>query len=179
MGAVFDVYNTVATSTKVLRPIRPVFDIVFWVLSAGMVYDLTFLSIQGEFRLYTFMLLVVGYLIYRVTVRAVIVESALFIVRVIRLTVRFLARIIYVLIGLPLIACARLFFALLKTAYRMLLAIENVVSQTIRAVFLVVTFPVGRYLKADRNWRKKLTNIEQGFWDWLSNLLKKNSGSVS
>lgn len=179
MGTAFDLYNTVSAATKVLRPIRPVFDMLFWILSAGTVYYLTFITIQGQFRLYTLLLLIVGYAIYRITFRQWIVESALFIVRVIRSTLKFFAHVVYVLFGLPLIAFGRLCITLLKVVYALLMMVENIVSQIVRFALLILMLPILRYLKPEAVWRKKLVQLEKGFWDWLSNLLTKNWGSPS
>lgn len=179
MGMAFDFYTTVAKSTKVVRPLRPLFDVLFWIASAICVYYITFVTIQGEFRVYTFLLLGVGYGIYRALFRRVVVGSALLVVRMIRITLRVVGRLVYTVIGLPLVMLFKVVLALCRGFYRVTRSIEDIVCRTLSLVFAVLVFPFRRFLHADTAWRKKLQEYEKVFWDALSNLLRKKPRSVS
>ncbi|GEO26336.1 hypothetical protein AAC03nite_21210 [Alicyclobacillus acidoterrestris] len=179
MGTAFDFYSTVTGATKLLRWIRPLLDLFFWVASGFFVYYLTFITIQGTFRVYTFLLIGVGYVVYRFLFRRVVVGSAFAIVRFARALVTFVARLLYRLIGLPIVVTWRVMFRLLQILYRFGCHIEDGVVAVVRLVLRIVCFPVRGFLSPERAWRKKLQALEQVFWDWLSNVLKKKPGSVS
>ncbi|WAH42214.1 spore cortex biosynthesis protein YabQ [Alicyclobacillus fastidiosus] len=179
MGTAFDFYSTVTGATKLLRWLRPFLDLVFWVASGFVVYYLTFITIQGTFRVYTFLLIGVGYLVYRVLFRRVVIGSAFAIVRFVRGVVMFFGRLLYRLIGVPILVTCRVAWRILCILYALGCHIEDGISAVIRFVATVCFFPLRRFWKPERAWRKKLQAYEQVFWDWLSNVLKKKPRSVS
>ncbi|WAH37339.1 spore cortex biosynthesis protein YabQ [Alicyclobacillus dauci] len=179
MGTTFDFYSTVTGATKYLRWLRPALDILFWVVSGLAVYYLTFITILGDFRLYTFLLLGVGYLVYRALFRRIVIGSAFAVVRFVKGLILFCGRVLYRLIGIPVIACVRVLYTLLHILYVIGCRIEDGVSAVIRVIFRIVFFPLRRYFHPEQPWRKKLRTVEQGFWEQLSNWLRKKPGSVS
>lgn len=179
MGATFDFYNTVTGATRFLRPLRPVLDLAFWLISGVMVYYVTYITISGDFRLWVFLLVGVGYLSYRALFRTIVIGSAFVIVRIVKAIVLFFGRLLYRLIGIPLLVCGRGLWALLRILYIVLCRFEDVGAAIVRTTLRIVLFPARRVVHADRPWRKKLVLWEQGFWEWLSNLLKKKPNSVS
>lgn len=179
MGTVFDFYSTLTGATKYLKWLRPILDILFWVAAALTVYYITFITIQGEFRVYTFLLLGVGYLVYRVLFRRVVIGSTFAIVHVLRVICVFCGRLLYRLLGIPLIVCCKGMLMLLRLLYAVLCRLEDIVSALVGFLLKLVFFPARRFVTPDRLWRKKLAVWEQGFWTWLSNVLRKKPRSVS
>lgn len=179
MGAVFDFYNTILGAIRLLRRMRGAVDLVFWLVSGLIVYFFTYRTISGTFRIWTFLLLIVGYLIYRAALRKVVIGSAFAVLRITRLIALGIAKFVYVMVGVPMIWLFRLVFAILKLLYAIGQRLENGVARLVLGVALVLLFPFRRYLKPDRLWRKKLREAEKGFWDWVSKLLQKKPGSVS
>lgn len=179
MGSVFDFYSTVTGATRYLRWLRPILDLFFWIASGLAVYYLTFITIQGEFRMYTFLLICVGYLVYRAVFRRVVTRSAFAIVRFVKALILFFGRFFYRLIGIPVLTFVRAVFALVRIVYVIGCRLENGVAAMVSVILKIVFFPVRNLMTPERRWRKKLQEWEQGFWVWLSNLLKKKPRSVS
>lgn len=179
MGTVFDFYNTIMGAIRFIRPLRAVVDLLYWTISGLVVYFFTYRTISGSFRIWTFLLLIVGYLVYRVALRRVVIGSAFVVLAMMRRIVLGIARILYRLIGIPLILCWRLVFAILRFLYAVGRAMEDVVARMIVFIMMILLFPVRRYLKPDLPWRKKLENMEKGFWNWVSKVLQKKPRSVS
>lgn len=179
MGAVFDFYNTVTSTAKFLRRLRSLLDLAFWLASGLVVYYAAYRTIAGEFRLWTFLLVFVGYLVYRGLFRRLVIDSAFAVVRIVSGVCRLIGRILYRLIGLPLLTCLRGVIGLLRLLYIVGCRIEDMGAAVLRTTFAVLLFPIRRYTRPERAWRKKLVVWEQGFWDQLSNWLRKRPGSAS
>jgi spore cortex biosynthesis protein YabQ len=179
MGTAFDFYSTVTGSTKYLRWMRPGLDLGFWLSAGVVVYYLTYITIWGEFRVYTFLLLGVGYLVYRAVFRKVVIGSAFVVVRIVKALLLFVGRLLYRLIGVPIFTCWRALAKIILLLYKLGCRIEDVVSAVLGTCFKIIFFPVRKYLDPERPWRKKLHTWEQGFWDRLSNVLEKKPPSVS
>ncbi|GMA64008.1 spore cortex biosynthesis protein YabQ [Alicyclobacillus fastidiosus] len=163
MGTAFDFYSTVTGATKLLRWLRPFLDLVFWVASGFVVYYLTFITIQGTFRVYTFLLIGVGYLVYRVLFRRVVIGSAFAIVRFVRGVVMFFGRLLYRLIGVPILVTCRVAWRILCILYALGCHIEDGISAVIRFVATVCFFPLRRFWKPERAWRKNFKHMSRCF----------------
>lgn len=179
MGTVFDIYNTVTGAARILRPLRPLLDVVFWLASGVVVYVVTFRTISGEFRVWTFVLVGLGYLLYRVLLRRTIIRSAFVIVQIMKAIVLFFSRLLYRLIGVPLLVCGRGLWGAIHIVYIAGCRVEDVIAAILRMTIRIVLFPWKRLLTPLRPWQKILLQWEEGFWTWLSNLLRKKSGPAS
>ncbi|SIS86042.1 MULTISPECIES: spore cortex biosynthesis protein YabQ [Alicyclobacillus] len=178
MGAVFDWYNTIATSLRLLRHLRPLCDLAFWVASAICVYLLTFRTIDGEFRIWTLVLVAAGYGLYRVTLRRRVIRGAFAVVAAIRFVARIVRRTMEVLIVWPLRLAARVALAILGVLYRAGVWLEDVVCRILAVAFAVVSFPVRRYIRRDAAWRKKLAAWQEDLWQRASNWLIQSRGQA-
>ncbi|MCL6454560.1 MAG: spore cortex biosynthesis protein YabQ [Alicyclobacillus sp.] len=134
MGAVFDVYNTVLGSTKWFRWLRPAVDVVFWVVSACGLYFLALKCDAGRLRLYTFLLVALGYALYQLTAHDAVVASAFRIVRFIQRMVNALLRVVNILVWRPLSALLRLLLRGLRAVYWLACRLEDGLFWTLRLV---------------------------------------------
>lgn len=172
MGIVFDFYNTVTGSSKWLRWLRPLLDILFWCLSGVFVYDLTFITDSGRFRLYTFGLVAVGYLAYRLLLHHFVVSSAFVVVRFVALILGLIWRVFDWLILAPLRAIWRLVRALARSAYWMGCRIENI------CIWVCTTLlrPFGLLLRAPwkraEPWRRQFDQWMEGMFAQVSKWFK-------
>ncbi|WP_067850120.1 spore cortex biosynthesis protein YabQ [Alicyclobacillus mali (ex Roth et al. 2021)] len=178
MGAVFDWYNTISGGFRWLRRLRPLCDLAFWTASAFLVYLLTFRTIDGEFRLWTLVLLAVGYGLYRLTLRRRVMRSAFAVVAVIRFIVRIVRRALEMVVVWPLRLLARLALGVGRALYRAGIVVENGLCRMVAILFAVVTFPVRRYVRRDAAWRKKLVAWQEDFWQRASNWLIQSRKSA-
>jgi spore cortex biosynthesis protein YabQ len=169
MGMVFDVYNTVLGASRWLRWLRPFLDLTYWLAAAGVVFYLTFVTDLGRFRLYTFGLLLLGYLVYRALLHHAIVGSAFAIVRFIRGIVLLAARGVNWVLIRPLGAILRLVWFVLRQLYRLLCLLEDAVVWVARFWLSLFTFPLRRPWQQTAPARARIHHRWEGFWARASN----------
>lgn len=178
MGAVFDVYNTVTGSSKWLRWLRPLFDVLFWLLSAGLVYYAAFVTNQGQLRIYTFVLLILGYGLYRLLAHRLVVSGAYGVVRFVRAATTFLWKTVYLVLVQPIRFLLRVVWFCLTHLYRLGRVLEDVLCRIIAIVWRIVFFPVRRWLPAQADWTLSIQTRWEDFWTWLSNRISSNAQRV-
>ncbi|SFU99732.1 spore cortex biosynthesis protein YabQ [Alicyclobacillus macrosporangiidus] len=125
MGTVFDLYNTVTGASRWFRWMRPALDLLFWLVSAAVVYHLVFRFDDGRVRLYVFLLLGAGYVLYRATVRTLVIRSAFAVVRAVRGLIHLVWRAVYALLVAPVLLWFRLLWRLLHLVYQVLCRAED------------------------------------------------------
>lgn len=125
MGIVFDIYNTVTSVSRWLRWLRPTLDITFWISSAAFVYAAVFYLDNGRLRLYTFVLVFAGYVVYKSTLHPHVVGSAFAIMRAIEAVIRAVYRVVYTFTVRPMLAVLRVGAALTRFLYRVLCVLED------------------------------------------------------
>jgi spore cortex biosynthesis protein YabQ len=178
MGAVFDFYNTVTGSTKWLRWIRPVLDVLFWVLSAGIVYYVAFITDNGALRIYTLVLLVLGYLLYRLFLHRIVVGGAYGVVRVIRAVAQFVIWIVVILVVRPIHVMLRIVWFILRRLYELGLWLENVLFAVTTFFARFFSYPIRRIWPSDAKSLQTITDLWEEFWTWLSNVIANRSERV-
>lgn len=141
MGTVFDVYNTVTGATKWFRWLRPILDILFWVVSSCAVYYAALSMDNGRLRFYTFGLLAIGYVVYRVTIRDAVVGSAFRIVRFFQAVFRFITRVLDIVLWRPLMGLLHGVFRILRVVYTGLCRVEDALFWILRLVFVRMIWP--------------------------------------
>jgi spore cortex biosynthesis protein YabQ len=174
LGTVFDFYNTITGASNWLRWLRPTLDFIFWIAAALLVFRLSLDTDQGRFRLYTFGLLLVGYMVYVSLAKRYVIGSAFAIVRLVRAIILMVWRFIYILLLRPLIALLRIGFSILKVMYRVGLRVENWITWMVGHLMRILLFPFTPYLRWVQPIYKKITHYGQGIWIQLSNLLRKS-----
>lgn len=174
MGTVFDLYNTVTGASRWLRWLRPVLDLSFWMLSAVGVYYVVFVIDDGRVRLYTLILLLLGYLIYRVTFHHTVVSGAFTVVRWISALLRLVYRILNGLVFRPIRWLLSLIRGVLTRLYGVLYALENGLFWILRFWLRILKWPLGR-----RPWVLRtqtfFATYWEGFWTQASKWIKKRS----
>lgn len=177
MGTVYDVYNTVSGSSRWLRWLRPVLDLAFWCLSAVTVYYITFLTDDGRFRLYTFALLLIGYLIYRILLHHAVVGSAFAVVRVVRTLLIALGRLANAIVFQPVRFILSVIWSIAGQVYVLLRRIEDLAVWILRFWIRILFFPFRGFiprLGQDRgkSFFNKFMDKWEGMWTDLSNWIK-------
>lgn len=175
MGTVFDLYNTVTGASKWLRWLRPTLDLAFWIVSALAVYYVVFVTDDGRLRFYTFILLLLGYLLYRFSFHHTVVSSAFAIVRLIAFVVRLVYRIVDSLLLRPLRIIWLVVKGLCLRLYEFFCVVENGLFWILRFWTRILKWPVaGRWA-----WTAKLQMIFAAYWEvfWIqmSKWLKKRT----
>ncbi|QSO47941.1 spore cortex biosynthesis protein YabQ [Alicyclobacillus mengziensis] len=172
MGTVFDVYNTVTSAAKWFRWLRPVLDVVFWALSAFVVYYVALRMDSGRLRIYTFILLVIGYGLYRVMFHATVVASAFRIVRFTQGILRAVARVLDVLVWRPIQMLLRILTRALSGLYQLGCKLESLLFWVLRGVILRVLWRwLGRIPQMERSFLL-VGRVWKDFWDRTSNYVR-------
>lgn len=178
MGIVFDFYNTVTGSSKWLRWLRPLLDILFWCLSGAFVYYLTFITDSGRFRIYTFGLVAAGYFVYRLLLHHFVVSSAFAVVRFVAFILALVWRVIDWLILAPLRVVWRVVRAVARSAYWTLFRLENIciwICTTLLRPFSIL-FQVP-WRRAEP-WRRQIDGWMEGMFAQMSKWLKHRHDAV-
>jgi spore cortex biosynthesis protein YabQ len=178
MGIVFDFYNTVTGVSKWLRWLRPILDISFWCLSAVFVYYLTFITDSGRFRLYTFGLIAVGYLIYRLILHHYVVGSAFAIVRLVGMMLRLIWKLIDAVLLAPIRVALRLVSGLSRMVYWIGCKVEDVVAWLLRIGVTVICLPLRRPWVLTAPLRNQIEQYVEGMYEQASKWLKRRHESV-
>jgi spore cortex biosynthesis protein YabQ len=173
MGTVFDIYNTVTSIANWLRFLRSILDIVFFAVSGVLVFRVSLMTDNGRFRLYTFGLLLIGYMIYRLLLHNVVVASSHTIVRLIGAVILGLWKIVVLFVIKPVVVILHMILVLLVFGYRLGCKIEDLACWIIALVSKIALFPFRGYKKIFANHTAKLKGFEEGIWLHLSNWLKR------
>lgn len=175
LGAVFDVYNTVTGASKWLRWIRPVLDVVFWIAAAAAVFFVMFTTDDGRLRIYTFLILAVGYVLYRVFFHHRVVHSAFRVVRIVGAALRSVARVVYATLIWPLWMLLRIVTATLRQLYRLMCRLEDVLFSAL-AFLLKLSMFLTRWKSGPvTSLREKIDRRMEGIWEWASNTIRRAS----
>lgn len=177
MGTVFDIYNTVTGSSKWLRWLRPTLDIAFWAASAVGVYYVVFLTDDGRIRIYTYLLLLLGYVLYRAVLHHKVVASAFAIVRVLQRLFRMVYQVIYVLTVRPMLVLWRGVSWAARMVYRVLQMLEDALFWVLGFWLKVLVWPFRRSMRQS-TFQTIILERWEGLWNRASNWLKNNSERV-
>lgn len=179
MGCVFDIYNTVTSSSKWLRWLQPLLDLSFWLVSAGAVFYATYVTDHGRLRVYTFLVLLLGYGLYRILAHRLVVRAAFGVVRLVAGMLRLFFRIINVLVVRPIRLICRMIAWIFKLAYRAGCGIENLTVTVVRFILSIISRPLSGPFRriASVPWLLQMSIRWEGIWatasKWLKYGLKK------
>lgn len=174
LGTTFDFYNTVTGATNWLRWTRPILDIAFWVTGALIVFRLSLATDDGRLRLYTFGLLLVGYLLYAAMAKRIVVGSALAIVHAVRRILRFIWYGFNILVIQPIWFVIKICMTCLKLLYQLGMRVENVLTWIAVRLLKLTLFPISPTLRWLQPWGEKISVYQEGIWTRLSNWLRKS-----
>lgn len=178
MGAAFDIYNTVLGSTKWLRWLRPALDVLFWFVSACLVYYVAFVTDKGELRLYTLVILLIGFGLYRLLAHRLVVGGAHGFVRLIRTVVLLCVRLVNILVMKPICALLKVIWMLLKFFYLIGIRLENALCWVADIILKALFFPVRWMWPKNASWPLKIQQHWEDFWGWLSKRILNGSERV-
>ncbi|MCL6626617.1 spore cortex biosynthesis protein YabQ [Alicyclobacillus shizuokensis] len=177
MGAVFDIYNTVLASSRWLRWLRPVLDLAFWLVAAAVVFYVTFVTDFGRFRVYTFALLLIGWLVYRVTLHHTVVSSAFAIMRMVRAVALFFAKMVDWLLLRPLRFLLLTVWVVLTRLYWLLCQVENGLFWVVRFWLSILAWPLRGPWQHSAALRGQIRARWEGIWERASNWILRDHHS--
>lgn len=127
LGAVYDMYRVILRHWKFLRWASPILDFAFWIFSFAVVFWSLMWANNGDLRIYVFVVLGLGLLIYRIFLQRIVVGSTIGIIMGIRYVCIQLYRAFMALVVRPVMTFVRLFISLCKVIDRILQSLERVI----------------------------------------------------
>ncbi len=131
LGTIYDIYRTSLKEWRYLRPFSPLFDLLFWIFSLIFIFTLLLGVNDGDVRFVIFVLLFLGYIVYRFTLHRIIVASTRLTVRFILQILRFMLRVLYVIFVQPILVLYRGAIQILHLVDRMLYLMEPMIAKPV------------------------------------------------
>lgn len=120
LGAVYDMYRVVLRHWKFLRWASPIFDFAFWILAMAVVFGSLMWTNHGDLRVYVFVVMLMGYGVYRIFFRRVIIGSTVGIILGIGYICLGVYRAFLAVVVGPVKRLLKALFALLRVVDRLL-----------------------------------------------------------
>lgn len=127
LGAVYDMYRVVLRHWKFLRWAGPIFDFAFWILGIFVVFWSLMWANHGDLRIYVFLVMLIGYGLYRIFLRRIVVGSTVGIIMGIRYICLTVYRLFLLVIVGPLKRIGLALLALLRALDRLLRVLERAI----------------------------------------------------
>jgi spore cortex biosynthesis protein YabQ len=119
LGAVYDVYRTILAEWKYLRFLSSILDFVYWIFGLLLVLWALQWANHGDVRIYTILLMVIGYSLYRLLLRKIVVGSTVGMVLAITYVCKVIWRVFMLVFVTPLLWVWSLFLAILRMINRL------------------------------------------------------------
>jgi spore cortex biosynthesis protein YabQ len=176
LGAVYDVYRVVLKQWRFLRFFNPVFDLMFWIFALVLVFWALMWANNGDVRLYVFVILLLGLLVYRLLFRKIVVSGTVGVILGMKALGLLIYRMFLLLVVQPLLLLGRLLLALLRALDRVAQVIETVIlwpfrpilrllHKGLKRVFVPIEEPLVRYWKHMNNVKGFLVSLSNWFFN--------------
>lgn len=156
LGAVYDSYTVVLRHWKFLRFLEPVIDLSYWLISLGGVFYLLLKVNEADFRFYVYFLMLIGFVIYRVTLRKAVIQSTVGIVLAIGWICMVIVKTVQYFIINPILWILRTIYRILLALNRLLKYLEKIIllpfEWLILGGFKIFIWILSPILKPIRNW---------------------------
>lgn len=165
LGIILDLYQVLKARFRLRGWIVSLIDLLYWFVSAGLVFSLLMWSNWGELRFYIFLAIALGIFLYYKWFHQSVLRFLRLLVRIIEQVIYQLYRLWVLLIVSPLLWLWSLVRRLILLIYQLLLSI----SKGLLWPFEWVTRPIRRWLQPIVT---KLVHIYKDYRDRLRNLWK-------
>ncbi|TCP52724.1 spore cortex biosynthesis protein YabQ [Tumebacillus sp. BK434] len=145
LGAVYDVYRTILQEWKYLRWLGPLLDFAFWIFALLLVLWALHGANHADVRLYVFVLLGIGLVLYRLLLRKLVVGSTVRMVLAITYCMKMVYRLFLLLIVSPLVWLGTALLGLLRIIDRLAQFIERLILWPFQPLLRMVAW-LGRTL---------------------------------
>jgi len=167
LGIILDIYRVLTVRFRIKGWVLSLIDLLYWLISAGLVFGLLFWSNWGEWRFYLFMAVLIGLFLYHQWLSRPVIRVLRVLFKEVERLLRLVIRLIYALICVPLLWLMRFVQSLLRGLVRFLQALGRVamspllwLTRPLHQRFQAFVHPViakGRRLfRAIRKWWKQI-----------------------
>ncbi|WP_131924855.1 spore cortex biosynthesis protein YabQ [Hazenella coriacea] len=126
LGVILDTYRVLKTRFRLRGWVVSLIDLLYWTVSAALVFSLLMWSNWGELRFYIFVAICTGLFLYYQWLSRQVIQGIRWIVSVIEKLILGILRVIQTFIWLPLIQICRWVIQLLKWLWSLLFVLGKV-----------------------------------------------------
>ncbi|MBL0389118.1 hypothetical protein JJB07_21215 [Tumebacillus sp. ITR2] len=127
LGAAYDVYRTVLKEWKYLRFLGPILDFAFWIFALLLVLWAIHWANDGDVRLYVFLVMLIGFGLYRLLLRKLVVGSTVGVIKTITYILQVIGRFLFLTVITPLLWLWSLVLAVVRGIDRLASMLEKVI----------------------------------------------------
>ncbi|UOF91824.1 spore cortex biosynthesis protein YabQ [Fodinisporobacter ferrooxydans] len=168
MGALYDIYRILLREWKILKFFGPLADFLFWLAGFLFVFTALLWANHGDLRIYVFVILLIGYGLYRLLLQTFVVKSTMTIVHFIQFLIRTIYQLIIVLLVKPLLALYRVLLVLLRVLSRVGYVLEGGILWPFGLAWRILRWLFTPLFKSTQKILKKPYKKIEGFYQYLS-----------
>lgn len=170
LGIILDVYRVLTIRFRLKGWVLSFIDLMYWLVSAGLVFGLLFWSNWGEWRLYLFLAVVIGFFLYHRWVSQWVIRILKALFQQVEKVLRWLVRLLYTVICIPTLGLIRFIQMLLRGLLRLLKGFAKILL----VPFIWLTRPIHQPIQAFvRPIINKCHRIFSVVFNWFRQIRKK------
>lgn len=157
LGGLFDLYRVLAGQLKAPRYAYYLLDVFFWIVGTLLVFKLLYESNLGQVRMFIFIGLLAGVLLYFLIFSATVIQIILWLIRFTKAAIRVIKRIVEIFVITPVIWLYRAVVIFLGFLLAIAIFLYKVMLQLLYPVWRLLIWlirPLGRWLRIPV-WVKK------------------------
>lgn len=150
LGGLFDLYRVLAGQLRAPRYAYYLLDIVFWLLGTVLIFKLLYMSNLGQVRMFIFIGLLVGVGVYFLLFSKTVIQIILWMIRVVRMTIRIGKKMIQLFIVTPIVWLYRATVIFLGFLLAIAIFLYKVMLQLLYPVWRLLLWlikPLGRWIR--------------------------------
>ncbi|KJF46177.1 MULTISPECIES: spore cortex biosynthesis protein YabQ [Bacillus] len=142
LGASLDTYKLFVNREKTAKWLLAIHDLLFWVVQGLLFFYVLLLTNEGEFRLYIFLAVALGFSMYQVLMKQLYMNILKFVMRCIYQTVLVLKRLIMSMVFQPIRWIVGLIISALLFLFHSLLRLVRFAFRLVWKVLYIVCYPL-------------------------------------
>jgi len=152
MGIIFDGYRVVSAELRFTRFWIALFDVLYWIASALIVFRMLYASNDGEVRAYVFIGLAFGVLGYYWMFSRLTTKITLWLIKSIKWCIQLIIHIFQILVIKPLLLIGSIVLSLLKLGSKFTFLLYKVMLQLLRPIWIVILWLISPLTKPLIRW---------------------------
>jgi spore cortex biosynthesis protein YabQ len=170
LGALYDLYRVLTDKSKVHNWLLALLDIVFWLAGTALVFRMLYVSNQGEVRIFIFIALLAGILLYFSLLSPVTIRFISFMIKAVLVTIRVIKRTIELFIIAPFVLLYRFVVIMVGFIAAVAIFLYKVVLQLLYPFWRLLLWllrPLTRWIGQWR-WLKAVVQAVKDWWiKWI------------
>ncbi|MGD7062979.1 spore cortex biosynthesis protein YabQ [Bacillus altitudinis] len=142
LGASLDTYKLFVNREKTAKWLLVIHDLLFWVVQGLLFFYVLLLTNEGEFRLYIFLAVALGFSMYQALMKQLYMNILKFVMRCIYQTVLVLKRLIMSMVFQPIRWIVGLIISALLFLFHSLLRLVRFAFRLVWKVLYIVCYPL-------------------------------------